>query len=170
MSSQYLEFVKNNRNSRSSNFTSDAKNVTSNNRDNSVSTEKTFSTDIPQDDVIINDDNFISVMNDMYENIDKYIGRKIKIQGQVFKSSDMTENEFAIGKYYMYCCAVDMSLVGFVFEKNDNMDIKENEWYEVNAIIKSHKYTPYGGSVMEEPLLDIIDYKKIDKPKETTVY
>ena len=84
MSSQYLEFVKNNRNSRSSNFTSDAKNVTSNNRDNSVSTEKTFSTDIPKDDVIINDDNFISVMNDMYENIDKYIGRKSKIQGQVF--------------------------------------------------------------------------------------
>ena len=170
MSSQYLEFVKNNRNSRSSNFTSDAKNVTSNNRDNSVSTEKTFSTDIPKDDVIINDDNFISVMNDMYENIDKYIGRKIKIQGQVFKSSDMTENEFAIGKYYMYCCAVDMSLTGFMINKDDNFKLVENSWYDIEAVISSHKYEMSPGQIIDEPILKIINYKKIDKPANTLVY
>ena len=106
----------------------------------------------------------------MYEHIDNYVGRKIKVQGQIFKSENMKDNEIAIGKYYMYCCAVDMSLTGFMINKDDNFKLVENSWYDIEAVISSHKYEMGPGQIIDEPILKIINYKKIDKPANTLVY
>ena len=143
LSQEYLNFIKNNRDGRTTKMVVNSKPSVGDN---------------------------ISTLNDMYEHIDNYVGRKIKVQGQIFKSENMKDNEIAIGKYYMYCCAVDMSLTGFMINKDDNFKLVENSWYDIEAVISSHKYEMGPGQIIDEPILKIINYKKIDKPANTLVY
>lgn len=161
LSQEYLNFIKNNRDGRTTKVVI---------KSNVVDIKKQESENANKEELIINDENYISTLNDMYDNINNYVGRKIRVQGQVFKSESMKENELAIGKYYMYCCAVDMSLTGFMFNKDPNFNLVENNWYEVEAVISSHKYEMSPGQIIDEPILKIINYKKIDKPANTLVY
>ena len=163
LSQEYLNFIKNNRDGRTTKMVVNSKSSVVDNKQQEIENAK-------KEEVVINDENYISTLNDMYEHIDNYVGRKIKVQGQIFKSENMKDNEIAIGKYYMYCCAVDMSLTGFMINKDDNFKLVENSWYDIEAIISSHKYEMGPGQIIDEPILKIIDYKKIEKPANTLVY
>jgi len=163
LSQEYLNFIKNNRDGRTTKMVVNSKPSVVDNKQQEIENAK-------KEEVVINDENYISTLNDMYEHIDNYVGRKIKVQGQIFKSENMKDNEIAIGKYYMYCCAVDMSLTGFMINKDDNFKLVENSWYDIEAVISSHKYEMGPGQIIDEPILKIIDYKKIEKPANTLVY
>ena len=163
LSQEYLNFIKNNRDGRTTKMVVNSKHSVVDNKQQEIENSK-------KEEVVINDENYISTLNDMYEHIDNYVGRKIKVQGQIFKSENMKDNEIAIGKYYMYCCAVDMSLTGFMINKDDNFKLVENSWYDIEAVISSHKYEMGPGQIIDEPILKIINYKKIDKPANTLVY
>ena len=163
LSQEYLNFIKNNRDGRTTKMVVNSKPSVVDNKQQEIENAK-------KEEVVINDENYISTLNDMYEHIDNYVGRKIKVQGQIFKSENMKDNEIAIGKYYMYCCAVDMSLTGFMINKDDNFKLVENSWYDIEAVISSHKYEMGPGQIIDEPILKIINYKKIDKPANTLVY
>lgn len=163
LSQEYLNFIKNNRYGRTTKMVVNSKSSVVDNKQQEIENAK-------KEEVVINDENYISTLNDMYEHIDNYVGRKIKVQGQIFKSENMKDNEIAIGKYYMYCCAVDMSLTGFMINKDDNFKLVENSWYDIEAVISSHKYEMGPGQIIDEPILKIINYKKIDKPANTLVY
>lgn len=163
LSQEYLNFIKNNRDGRTTKMVVNLKSSVVDNKQQEIENAK-------KEEVVINDENYISTLNDMYEHIDNYVGRKIKVQGQIFKSENMKDNEIAIGKYYMYCCAVDMSLTGFMINKDDNFKLVENSWYDIEAVISSHKYEMGPGQIIDEPILKIINYKKIDKPANTLVY
>ena len=163
LSQEYLNFIKNNRDGRTTKMVVNSKPSVVDNKQQEIENAK-------KEEVVINDENYISTLNDMYEHIDNYVGRKIKVQGQIFKSENMKDNEIAIGKYYMYCCAVDMSLTGFMINKDDNFKLVENSWYDIEAVISSHKYEMGPGQIIDEPILKIINYKKIDKPAKTLVY
>ena len=163
LSHEYLNFIKNNRDGRTTKMVVNSKSSVVDNKQQEIENAK-------KEEVVINDENYISTLNDMYEHIDNYVGRKIKVQGQIFKSENMKDNEIAIGKYYMYCCAVDMSLTGFMINKDDNFKLVENSWYDIEAVISSHKYEMGPGQIIDEPILKIINYKKIDKPVNTLVY
>ena len=163
LSQEYLNFIKNNRDGRTTKMVVNSKSSVVDNKQQEIENAK-------KEEVVINDENYISTLNDMYEHIDNYVGRKIKVQGQIFKSENMKDNEIAIGKYYMYCCAVDMSLTGFMINKDDNFKLVENSWYDIEAVISSHKYEMGPGQIIDEPILKIINYKKIDKPVNTLVY
>ena len=163
LSQEYLNFIKNNRDGRTTKMVVNSKSSVVDNKQQEIENAK-------KEEVVINDENYISTLNDMYEHIDNYVGRKIKVQGQIFKSENMKDNEIAIGKYYMYCCAVDMSLTGFMINKDDNFKLVENSWYDIEAVISSHKYEMGPGQIIDEPILKIINYKKIDKPANILVY
>jgi TIGR03943 family protein len=163
LSQEYLNFIKNNRDGRTTKMVVNSKSSVVDNKQQEIENAK-------KEEVVINDENYISTLNDMYAHIDNYVGRKIKVQGQIFKSENMKDNEIAIGKYYMYCCAVDMSLTGFMINKDDNFKLVENSWYDIEAVISSHKYEMGPGQIIDEPILKIINYKKIDKPANTLVY
>lgn len=163
LSQEYLNFIKNNRDGRTTKMVVNLKPSVVDNKQQEIENAK-------KEEVVINDENYISTLNDMYEHIDNYVARKIKVQGQIFKSENMKDNEIAIGKYYMYCCAVDMSLTGFMINKDDNFKLVENSWYDIEAVISSHKYEMGPGQIIDEPILKIINYKKIDKPANTLVY
>ncbi len=121
-------------------------------------------------DITIKDATYIKVLNSMYENLDTYVGKTVRIQGCAFRAEGMEKNQFAIGKYYMYCCAVDMTLLGFLCEYDDYESIENDKWYEVDATIQDHDYVDTYGTKIKEPIFIVNSIKEIEKPANTIVY
>lgn len=121
--------------------------------------------------IIVNDNSYMNTLFLMYNNLSDYVGKKVRLQGCAFRTSEMKYDQFAIGKYYMYCCAVDLSLSGYLCKYDDYTDVENNKWYEIEGIIEKHSYIdPYTNILSDEPILRITRIKEIGEPTNTTVY
>lgn len=105
-------------------------------------------------------DNFMQVMQLIYENPRTFEGIKIKLQGRTFKDPKMKENEIGIGYWQMFCCAIDMSLLGYLVQTNEEM--QEGKWYEITAEIGINNED-------ETPILKLESKKEIPEPEQTTI-
>jgi putative membrane protein len=142
--------------------------------DTTIGRQKSSETEeitIPKELIEVNDANYIKTLDTIYENVEKYKGCEIKITGCVFRDEMMQENQFAMGKYYMYCCANDMSLTGFLFQYDNYTQIQNDKWYETVAQIDViEEVNQYDLQVYKVPLLVVKEIKEIQKPKNIYVY
>ena len=46
----------------------------------------------------INSNNYTSILKDSHENVDKYVGKKIKFTGFVYRLFDFSENQFVLAR------------------------------------------------------------------------
>jgi putative membrane protein len=67
------------------------------------------------------------VLEDIRLNPEKYIGRKLEIDGFVCKESYLNKNQFIIGRIVMTCCAADSKIVGIIGEYDKAYNLHENE-------------------------------------------
>ena len=67
------------------------------------------------------------VLEDIRLNPEKYIGRKLEVDGFVCKESYLNKNQFIIGRIVMTCCAADSKIVGIIGEYDKVYDLHENE-------------------------------------------
>lgn len=97
---------------------------------------------------------------------DKYLNKTIKVRGMAVKKGEyIPDGYFQIGKYTITCCAADAEL-SYFYVKEDSNQIKENEWYEIEGILKKMVYR--NTDVM---YIKIINIKQIDsKNEELYVY
>ena len=91
---------------------------------------------IKEETLIVNEYNSM-VLEDIRINPEKYIGRKLEVDGFVCKESYLKENQFIIGRIIMNCCAADSKVVGIIGEYNKDYDLKENDKIIVKGIIGS---------------------------------
>jgi putative membrane protein len=59
-------------------------------------------------------------------------GKPIDIIGLVFKSNDYPNGTFGLGRYIVYCCAIDARPFGFLVQAPVNQ-VTQNQWYEVKG-------------------------------------
>ena len=76
-----------------------------------------------QADIVFKEATYVTMINDIYNNPDNYLGKTIQIDG-MFTSEDFTANGGKI-YYYVYrqgpgCCGNDGSMCGFEFTSKDN--------------------------------------------------
>lgn len=114
--------------------------------------------------IIVTDDNYFEVLNDLMNNLDTIVGKEIEISGFVYREKGFTENQMAIARLSMSCCVVDASLYGYMVHGNvENM--KTNAWYSVTGTLKKGTYQ---GEPM--PMIDLKKKKEIKPPEETYLY
>lgn len=118
-----------------------------------------------QDVLEVNDDNYVELTYDTFENLDNYIGRQVRVSGFVYKDNKMQKDEFIIGKYCMSCCTADLALLGFLNKYEQSGQIKENGWYSVEGTIVKGTYD--GEAV---PEIEIQEIHQIPKPADEYVY
>lgn len=96
-----------------------------------------------------------------YNNYKQYENKTIKVKGLVLKNAEYTpDGYFQIGKYAITCCAADSSFASFYVKQDDN-NIKDNTWYEIEGILKKTTYE-YNNIMY----IKIINIKEIDSSKE----
>ena len=85
-------------------------------------------------DVVITDNYFIQATNDVYLNIDSFIGKTIKMEGLVYYYKDNRgENHVAVVRNSPGCCGND-GLAGLDIEYNECPE--HGTWVEVIGTIK----------------------------------
>ena len=104
-------------------------------------------------------DNFMKIMEAIYENPDLFKDKKIKITGRTFKAEEIKKGYIGIGLWKIYCCAIDMTLVGYPVKADGKME--EGKWYELQGKVQVENGEPY---------IEYIEAKQVEEPKENQVY
>ena len=138
-------------------------------------------TDIPEDDEIdidinnqgiyfdVNDKNYFDLAGYITfpsDNYNKYLNKTIKVRGMAVKNGEyIPKGYFQIAKYTITCCAADAEL-SYFYVKEDDQQIKEDAWYEIEGVLKKTIYR--NTNIM---YIKIINIKEIDsKNEEIYVY
>ncbi|MDD3393134.1 MAG: TIGR03943 family protein [Anaerotignum sp.] len=115
--------------------------------------------------VIVDDDHYVAWMQEIYDNMDKYIGKKIEVTGFVYKDEQFVENEFVSGRMMMVCCAADMQTIGFLCRYNQTAELKADEWIKVYGTIEKGEFD---GSDMTT--IEVEHIENTEKPEVDYVY
>jgi putative membrane protein len=111
--------------------------------------------------IIVSHDEFSQWFNEIYMNIDKYIGFKISIKGFVYKDLELDEGEFVPARLMMTCCVADLSPCGFVCKYNKASELEADTWVTVEGtIIKKER------NGIEDPQIDVNNISSADPTED----
>lgn len=129
-----------------------------------TSSEDTLSC-LPKNKVnVIEDNNYSNVLKAVHENINDYIGTKIKFSGYVYRVSDLKDNQFVLARDMIISSDFQSVVVGFLCECDNAKDFEDNSWVEITGeIIKGD----YHGDM---PIVKVTKINKTDKPNDEYVY
>lgn len=107
--------------------------------------------------ISIKDDDYGIFYIDSYDSKDRYIGKTVNFNALVYIDKDVI-----LGRLTMTCCENDITLLGFISNIKDKLE--NNTWINVTAKISYKVITD-----KEEPVLEVINYKKIEKIQKPIV-
>lgn len=126
--------------------------------------------------VIVNDDlkyndlnvltnkNYATVLETVHNNIDEYVGQKIKYSGFVYRVYDLNQEQFILGRNMLINSNFQTVVVGFLCHCKDASNFSDGIWVELEGTITKGQY--HG----DMPILEITYIHCIDKPSDEFVY
>lgn len=115
--------------------------------------------------IIMDNDNYVRWIQEIYDNIEKYIGKKIQVSGFVFKDEQFEGNEFVSARMMMVCCAADMQPIGFLCRYDKAAELKVDTWIRVHGTIAKGEFN---GNVI--PVIEADKVENTEKPEFDYVY
>ena len=107
--------------------------------------------DLNSEVITLDDKDYGVFFIDSYDQKDRYEGKKVNMNAVCYMQADGT---VVVGRLAMTCCENDIQLLGFFTDIKESF--KANEWINLTAIIKYEIIEDE-----EEPVLKVIEYKKI---------
>ena len=116
--------------------------------------------------IILTEENFLKVTQDIYDNPKLYLDRKITYTGTVMKKKfSGRKDELALVRMVMVCCAADLAPSGFVCRYDRAFELENNSWQTITGIITVE--TSKDGDF---PLVRILDVRSAEKPEQEYLY
>lgn len=115
--------------------------------------------------LVVNSDNFLTVLDQLFEEPERFVGNRLIISGFAYKADSFNEGEFAIARLTISCCAADAAMVGIFCSGGELSDFEAEKWYEVDGVLSTTKM-----DARTIPLLEISSSRPIKKPKNVYVY
>lgn len=124
-----------------------------------------FEDDLPYDlsaDVVDVDHDAFSVFYlDSLENLDRYLGKRVRFTAKVIKPKGKTRESFLAGRYAMTCCENDLSLFGIICDYDDTDNLKADTWVSVTGVVDKEFMDKYN---VEFPICKVKELSPADKP------
>ena len=120
---------------------------------------------LEQPKISINDTDYIPVMNIIENNTDQFIGKKIEVNGFVYREKGFKDNQFVVARFGISCCAADASVYGLLSTLENASTLKKDTWVHIKGIIQKTTYN-------EEnvPYIQVQQIESIDQPDNPYVY
>lgn len=99
---------------------------------------------------------------DMADDLDKYVGKKLKVTGMTVRDEMLKKNEFAFGRMVMTCCAEDTAFHGVVTVADSAVECENGQWFTIVAEFKKEKHKMYKGA---GPVFHLISMEKAEQPE-----
>lgn len=121
--------------------------------------------------ISFNDKNYIHYLEDLSENINKHVGKKIIISGYVTKEDKLNKDEFIITRLLINCCAADSQVIGILCRGDLTKSLNKDAWVRVEGIV-SYKEIKDGNNkvVSKLPLIIVQKLTNINKPVNQYIY
>lgn len=112
----------------------------------------------------VNSTNYTSILKSSHENINKYIGKKIKFTGFIYRLYDFKENQFVLAREMIISSDNHAVVVGFLSESTEACNFKDGAWVEIEGIIEKGNYH---GDI---PIIKVKNIKEVCVPSDEYVY
>ena len=113
----------------------------------------------------INADEYTNILQAVHDDLDSYIGLKIKFSGYVYRILDFNEKQFVLGRDMLINTENNQSVVvGFLCENKEIKKFENDEWIEIVGEITKGKYHN-----SEIPIIKVTEIKKVDMPENIFV-
>lgn len=113
-------------------------------------------------------ENYTNILKSSHENIDLYLGKKIKFSGFVYRLYDFNENQFVLGREMIVSQTsqnqAQVVVVGFLCDSEESSKFDDGAWVEIEGIISKGYYHS------EIPVLKITKINKTRAPENPYVY
>ena len=109
-------------------------------------------------------DNYTDVLKMVHNDLNTYLGQKIKFTGYVYRAPDFAENEFVLARNMLVNNNTQSLIVGFLCNCNEIKQFSDNTWVEITGEITKGNY--HG----EIPVIKITQINKAQKPDDEYVY
>ena len=105
---------------------------------------------------------YTNILKTVHENLDEYIGKKIKFSGYVYRVIDFNEKQFVLARDMLIDS--ESYVVGFLSEYDKIKDFADGSWVELTGEITKGKYHN-----KEIPIIKVVSLNKIEKPADEFV-
>ena len=108
--------------------------------------------------------NYTNMLKDVHDNIDSYIGKRIRVTGFIYRLEDFNKNQFVLAREMIISSGFQAVTVGFLCDLNNADKYKDGCWVEIEGHIEKGEY--HG----EVPVLKIESIKEVKTPSSEYVY
>ncbi len=115
----------------------------------------------------ITDENYLEVMELIYNYPSEFIGKKISYEGFVYKTPDGEKEDSFLFRFGIIHCVADSGVFGLLTHMPEGTNVKNDEWYKVEGTIQSDYYEPFKRDI---PVVEVNTLTKIEAPKNQYVY
>lgn len=109
--------------------------------------------------------NYSTILQAVHDDIDSYVGQKIKFSGFVYRVYDLTQEQFVLGRNMIISSDFQSVVVGFLCHYKDAIKFRDNSWVELEGKITKGTYHN-----SDMPILEVISIKEIERPNDEYVY
>ena len=113
---------------------------------------------------VISSSNYTNVLKNVHENLNSYVGMRIRVTGFVYRLYDFNESQFVIAREMIVSADYQGVVVGFLCNLNESTKYKDGTWIEIEGEITKGNY--HG----EIPVIEVDKIKETNVPSEEYVY
>lgn len=113
---------------------------------------------------VISTSNYTSILKTVHEDINTYVGMRIKFTGFVYRLYDFDNSQFVLARQMIISSDMQAVVVGFLCHLNEADKYKDGSWVEVEGTVTKGNY--HG----EIPVIEITNIKEVKTPNDEYVY
>lgn len=129
-------------------------------------TEEDLPYDLNANPVEISDDDYGIFYLDLWENTDRYAGKRFHLKTMVMKEDSLPKNFFVAGRPAMTCCEDDIMFMGLICKSKEAKNLENRDTVDIITTIVNEYKADYGG---EGPVLYAEKVEKTLPMKEPLV-
>lgn len=121
--------------------------------------------------IVFNDKYYMHYLEELSEDLDKHIGKKIIISGYVTKSSKLGKDEFILTRLLINCCAADSQVLGISCRNASGTYIEKDSWIRVEGMVSYKENRDSSNKLLGKlPLIVVDKITQIKKPANPYIY
>lgn len=113
---------------------------------------------------VINNYNYSTILKDVHENLDNYMGESFSYSGYIYRVPDINENQFILARDMIVSSDFKTVVIGFLCEYDSASNFADNTWVSISGIIDKGFF--YG----DIPVIKIKSINCIDTPENPLVF
>lgn len=125
----------------------------------------------PDQAIIVKDENFLVIMEALWEHTDSYLGYELEMLGFVYEDPLLGSDDFVLARLVMTCCAADAEVAGLLCRYSERGGLTAGQWVTVRGRIgKMPYYNAAVREVIDMPYLQVTETIPSEKPAQEYIY